>query len=113
MKNGLKISAAGTALAVCIVLTACETTAERDLQIQSRVELRLASLIGLTMADFQSQTGVLPVDAYNGDGGRVFVVEGGTCRVLIQTHQAGSTNSADNWVINGVRRFGGCDFLGV
>ena len=109
----IRVSATIAVAALAMGLAGCQTTAERRAAIEARIDQRLASLNGMTMAEFSATTGVLPSNAYDGGGGRVFVIEGRFCRVLLQTQQVGSAASADSWQIVGASRFGGCDNLAL
>lgn len=84
------------------------------------------------MAEFSARTGPLPSDAYPIAAGRVFVIEGppifvtlpathitpavtrgAACRLLVSTEQIGTTRTADDWRIGGIRHSGPCNNLAV
>lgn len=109
------------------VLAGCQTTAEYQAAADRDLDARLATFRGSTMAEFSARTGLLPLDAYPIAAGRVFVIEGppifttlpatsvtpavtrgAACRLLVSTEQVGTTRTADDWKIAGIRHSGPC-----
>jgi hypothetical protein len=96
------------AIAALLTLPGCQTGQQLEAERENRGETARASVIGLTMTEFMTKTGVLPTDAYSGGGGRVFVVDNPPCRILLQTLAVGNAGSADDWRIYDVKTFGTC-----
>lgn len=105
------------------VLPGC-MTAEQQQAAQAR---HMNRLVGLTMADFMAQTGLVPRDYYQTASGRTFLVEGTpramgypsvygapavsvdtTCRMQLGAVRSSPDGGADGWTITSVNWRGGC-----
>jgi hypothetical protein len=94
----------GFVFAAAVAVSGCTTIEQRE----ASENARFRSFNGMTMAQFMQETAVTPGDAYEANGGRVFVADAGPCRMLITTRRAGPSGSADSWVISSISRRGGC-----
>ncbi|MDM9629762.1 hypothetical protein QTL95_28160 [Rhizobium sp. S152] len=93
---------------------------------------RLERYNGLSIAEFQARTGMLPVDAYPVSEGRVFVfrmppvyvtlpatnvtpaiTRSSQCQLLIRAVNEAKIATADHWLIRGTERTGPCGGLPV
>lgn len=54
--------------------------------VQQEQEQRMGAVIGMTMAEFSGATGLMPSNAYDVDGGRIFVVLGRTVTLAIPSN---------------------------
>ncbi|MBY2913960.1 hypothetical protein HF206_07475 [Rhizobium leguminosarum] len=120
------------ATAAVLALAGCQTSEEHQSAINANVSARLTQYNGVSLAEFQSRTGMLPIDAYPVSEGRVFVfrtapvymtlpatnvtpmiTRAAQCQLLIRAVHKGGTGSADNWIIKGTERTGACNNLPV
>lgn len=121
-----------TALTAALSLASCQTNAEFQAAVDHDLDARLARFNGSTMAEFITQTGLTPTNAYPVGGGRVFVVDGrsihvtlpathvtpavtrsAACRLLVTTAHVGNGSTADDWEIVGTQRSGPCNSIPV
>lgn len=114
------------------LLAGCETAEHAQARIDADLDARLSGYNGMTIADFQSRTGMLAEDAYPVNGGRVFVfrtapvfttlpathvtpaiTQAHRCQLLLHTVATSLAGTADSWQIVGTQRTGGCNNLPV
>ncbi|MDQ0513057.1 hypothetical protein [Ancylobacter amanitiformis] len=86
---------------------------------------RMRPIVGMTMAEFSRYTGLTPVDQYDIEGGRVFVLplndragpprESGSarmapdvCQLLLAARRVAQGENASSWRIEEVERSGLC-----
>lgn len=120
------------ALTLALSLASCQTGEQYQAQVNADLNARLERYNGRSMADFQSSTGLLPINAYPVTSGRVFVfrtdpvymtlpatnvtpaiTRSAQCQLLIRATNNGGGETADNWIIQGTERTGPCNNLPV
>jgi hypothetical protein len=119
-------------LFLAVGLSGCQTMEEANAVRNENLNARLAAYNGVTMAEFQARTGMLPVNAYPIKNGRVFVFQtspvyvtlpatahtpavtsSAHCQLLVQTVPIDRGSTADSWKIVGTQRTGACNNLPV
>ncbi|WHO77448.1 hypothetical protein [Rhizobium leguminosarum] len=115
-----------------VFMVGCQTAQDRQLAIDAGMNARLERYNGVSMAEFQSRTGMLPIDAYPVSEGRVFVfrtvpvcmtlpatnvtpmiTRAALCQLLIRAAHKGGAGTADKWIIKGTAHAGACNNLPV
>ncbi|TCK30620.1 hypothetical protein EV667_0715 [Ancylobacter aquaticus] len=103
-------------------LAGCQTA-----QLEHQPADHMRPIVGMTMAEFSRYTGLTPVDQYDIEGGRLFVLLGqkdiiavpgrfgapglasaATCRILLVARPIGDASGASNLRIDGVQWIGEC-----
>lgn len=119
-------------VAALSALAGCQTTEQHQADVNASLDARLSAYHGSTIAVFTARTGMLPIDAYEVSGGRVFVfrtdpvyvtlpathvtpavTRSAQCQLLIRAEPNGVDGTADSWRIVGTQRSGGCNNLPV
>src|SRR5690349_17165749 len=114
-------------VAALSALAGCQTTEQHQADVNAGLDARLSAYHGSTIADFTARTGMLPIDAYDISGGRVFVfrtdpvyftlpathvtpavTRSAQCQLLLRAEPNGAGGAADGWRIAGTQRSGGC-----
>jgi hypothetical protein len=92
-------------LSVVVASVSACTTTEQAAEARNQ---RFISFYGKTMSQFMRETSVIPHDAYESMGQKVFVANKGYCTLQISARANGDKSGPDYWIITNIQHNYGC-----